>query len=422
MCIGTCNGQHRAACGAAQLGPGVAPSCGERPCSPVLARQPMPRAAQGNPDIRRWMAENGVGDIRALLDMFEGRVLDLAAAAGRAYIVWQARPPKHRSSPAGKRLCAVLLVGRCSATSFEGCSATVRTRPARLASMLHRALCHRTAVCAQPGRLRHSVGAPDHTVHLPHLLVKLCRGACPCAVAPPRRFACQRAHPCSLTLYPRTGGAGQRRAPAQRHRGAGLEVVGGSTGGWRRDRAGGGLQPVAGLPGRGRRGAPGRRSRMGARATPRHCAGAPRSPPCMDGFSGPWRAQTSRPGALPWVPGLWELAQRGLGVLELACVSRQDTGARCDWGKCRRPAVAQLAARMCLRAQGFRALLSSPWYLNLGSYAAPDWEAYYQVDPLGFGGSPQQQQLVIGGEVRCPGPMLPSLHQTRSCAQLAQVT
>lgn len=58
---------------------------------------------------------------------------------------------------------------------------------------------------------------------------------------------------------------------------------------------------------------------------------------------------------------------------------------------------------MCLRAQGFRALLSSPWYLNLGSYAAPDWEAYYQVDPLGFGGSPQQQQLVIGGEVRCPG-------------------
>ncbi len=87
-----CNGRHRAACGAAQLGPGVAPSCGERLCSPVLARQPMPRAAQGNPDIRRWMAENGVGDIRALLDMFEGRVLDLAAAAGRAYIVWQARP------------------------------------------------------------------------------------------------------------------------------------------------------------------------------------------------------------------------------------------------------------------------------------------------------------------------------------------
>jgi hypothetical protein len=39
----------------------------------------------------------------------------------------------------------------------------------------------------------------------------------------------------------------------------------------------------------------------------------------------------------------------------------------------------------------------------------PDWEAYYQVDPLGFGGSLQQQQLVIGGEARSPGPALLSL-------------
>ena len=52
-----------------------------------------------------------------------------------------------------------------------------------------------------------------------------------------------------------------------------------------------------------------------------------------------------------------------------------------------------------MRRQGYRTLLSSPWYLNLGSFATPDWEAYYQVEPTAFGGSLQQQQLVIGGEV-----------------------
>lgn len=52
-----------------------------------------------------------------------------------------------------------------------------------------------------------------------------------------------------------------------------------------------------------------------------------------------------------------------------------------------------------MRRQGYRTLLSSPWYLNLGSFATPDWEAYYQVEPTAFGGSVQQQQLVIGGEV-----------------------
>lgn len=51
--------------------------------------------------------------------------------------------------------------------------------------------------------------------------------------------------------------------------------------------------------------------------------------------------------------------------------------------------------------QGYRTLLSSPWYLNLGGFATPDWEAYYSVEPTAFGGSLEQQQLVIGGEV-CP--------------------
>ncbi len=41
--------------------------------------------------------------------------------------------------------------------------------------------------------------------------------------------------------------------------------------------------------------------------------------------------------------------------------------------------------------QGYRALLSSPWYLNLGSYAGEDWVTYYQVEPLqGFEAAPEQ--------------------------------
>ncbi|KAK9836128.1 hypothetical protein WJX81_003786 [Elliptochloris bilobata] len=48
--------------------------------------------------------------------------------------------------------------------------------------------------------------------------------------------------------------------------------------------------------------------------------------------------------------------------------------------------------------KGYRTLLSSPWYLNLGGFATPDWEAYYGVEPTAFGGSSEQQQLIIGGE------------------------
>ena len=34
--------------------------------------------------------------------------------------------------------------------------------------------------------------------------------------------------------------------------------------------------------------------------------------------------------------------------------------------------------------QGFRTLLSSPWYINLGRYAGSDWAEYYAVEPLSF--------------------------------------
>ncbi|XP_055572192.1 beta-hexosaminidase subunit alpha isoform X2 [Falco biarmicus] len=46
---------------------------------------------------------------------------------------------------------------------------------------------------------------------------------------------------------------------------------------------------------------------------------------------------------------------------------------------------------------GYRALLSAPWYLNRISYGQ-DWMAAYQVEPLKFGGSPEQKDRVIGGE------------------------
>ncbi|XP_030043504.1 beta-hexosaminidase subunit alpha [Microcaecilia unicolor] len=46
---------------------------------------------------------------------------------------------------------------------------------------------------------------------------------------------------------------------------------------------------------------------------------------------------------------------------------------------------------------GYRALLSSPWYLNIITYGQ-DWTVAYKVEPQEFDGSPEQKALVIGGE------------------------
>lgn len=52
-----------------------------------------------------------------------------------------------------------------------------------------------------------------------------------------------------------------------------------------------------------------------------------------------------------------------------------------------------------VNVQGYRTILSSPWYLNLGGFANNDWTKYYSVEPQAFEGSQEQHDLVIGGEV-----------------------
>ena len=46
---------------------------------------------QSSPEIKAFMAENGLKSVSELETYFEGRVLGLARQVGRNYIVWQVR-------------------------------------------------------------------------------------------------------------------------------------------------------------------------------------------------------------------------------------------------------------------------------------------------------------------------------------------
>lgn len=45
---------------------------------------------------------------------------------------------------------------------------------------------------------------------------------------------------------------------------------------------------------------------------------------------------------------------------------------------------------------GLQTILAAPWYLNVISYGI-DWTRYYTTEPTDFGGTPEQEKLVMGG-------------------------
>ncbi|XP_070541927.1 beta-hexosaminidase subunit beta-like [Ptychodera flava] len=52
-----------------------------------------------------------------------------------------------------------------------------------------------------------------------------------------------------------------------------------------------------------------------------------------------------------------------------------------------------------ITSQGYRVILSSPWYLNYVTDPYDQfWQLYYEVDPQNFEGTQEQKNLVIGGE------------------------
>lgn len=52
-----------------------------------------------------------------------------------------------------------------------------------------------------------------------------------------------------------------------------------------------------------------------------------------------------------------------------------------------------------ITADGYPAILSSPWYINFVSYGYQEWYKYYQVEPMAnFTGNAEQAKLLIGGE------------------------
>ena len=52
-----------------------------------------------------------------------------------------------------------------------------------------------------------------------------------------------------------------------------------------------------------------------------------------------------------------------------------------------------------MTSNGYKAILSAPWYLNYIDYGS-DWTKYYKVDPMKFGGKDEDVMHLLGGEVK----------------------
>lgn len=58
-----------------------------------------------------------------------------------------------------------------------------------------------------------------------------------------------------------------------------------------------------------------------------------------------------------------------------------------------------VAGLQAVTGDGYDAILSAPWYLNLGCYASDDWKNYYAGAPAGF----EEQLLLCLGRAGCLG-------------------
>jgi hexosaminidase len=66
-----------------------------------------------------------------------------------------------------------------------------------------------------------------------------------------------------------------------------------------------------------------------------------------------------------------------------------------------------------------RAILSSPWYINLAPLGPGSWEQYWSVEPLAFSADIDQKDRVLGGEAAAWGEHIDATNSISSTWPLA---